>query len=148
MLAPSNLLCLFFLGCGDGAVPAERRLRREAAAAAAEEVRRAGLLEQGGAHHPEGFQEVRDSKLVIVKRGLDHRGEMHFMSCLPHHVICRCVHIWAALTMSWEGIVNPADRWHTKICIMYLRSKLVNILKPGMQRRYSWCKPVELTYGH
>ena len=52
MLAP-NLLFL-----GDGAVPAERRLRREAAAAAAEEVRRAGRLEQGGAHHPEGFQEV------------------------------------------------------------------------------------------
>ena len=58
MLAPSNLH-LFFLGCGDGAVPAERRLRREAAAAAAEEVRRAGRLEQGGAHHPECFQEVR-----------------------------------------------------------------------------------------
>ena len=68
MLAPK----LLFLG--DGAVPAERRLRREAAAAAAEEVRRAGRLEQGGAHHPEGFQEVRacmhvtgKSRLVILK---------------------------------------------------------------------------------
>ena len=69
MLAPN----LFFLG--HGAVPAERRLRREAAAAAAEEVRRAGRLEQGGAHHTEGFQEVRVSKyeieIVIVKCGLD-----------------------------------------------------------------------------
>ena len=43
----------------DGAVPAERRLRREAAPGAAEEVRRAGRLEQGGAHHPAGVQEVR-----------------------------------------------------------------------------------------
>ena len=48
----------FSLGVGDGAVPAERRLRREAAAAAPEEVRRPGRLQQGGAHHPEGFQEV------------------------------------------------------------------------------------------
>ena len=48
------------LGVGDGAVPAERRLRREAAAAAPEEVRRAGRLQQGGAHHPEGFQEVSE----------------------------------------------------------------------------------------
>lgn len=53
-----NVFLLPFRG-GDGAVPAERRLRREAAAAAAEEVRRAGRLEQGGAHHPECFQEVR-----------------------------------------------------------------------------------------
>ena len=59
MLDPDiPLFFSFCLGVGDGAVPAERRLRREAAAAAPEEVRRAGRLQQGGAHHPEGFQEV------------------------------------------------------------------------------------------
>ena len=57
MLDP-DLPLSFCLGVGDGAVPAERRLRREAAAAAPEEVRRARRLQQGGAHHPEGFQEV------------------------------------------------------------------------------------------
>ena len=57
MLDP-DLPLSFSFGVGDGAVPAERRLRREAAAAAPEEVRRAGRLQQGGAHHPEGFQEV------------------------------------------------------------------------------------------
>ena len=57
MLDP-DLPLSFSFGVGDGAVPAERRLRREAAAAAPEEVRRARRLQQGGAHHPEGFQEV------------------------------------------------------------------------------------------
>ena len=63
-----------------------------------------------------------EARYIKVKRGL----ESIEVKCILCHVfimlICQFVHIWAAFTMSsapWEGIVRPADRWHSKMCIIY-----------------------------
>ena len=74
-----------------------------------------------------------EARYIKVKRGL----ESIEVKCILCHVfimlICQFVHIWAAFTMSsapWEGIVRPADRWHSKMCIMayvHIRPKCYKI---------------------